>query len=145
MINEARDSRKDWASRPGTMILWWGLPIAIGASTVPMHLSFQAKAAICAISFVWMGTGCLLNARRCHRVHCYISGPVLLLGATFAGLVASGIVNLDQHTLQQRGQRDIGARVAFIRARDCLETLHLTVSGNSGDMYGRPPGCKGFD
>jgi hypothetical protein len=41
-----------------------------------------------------MATGCLLNARRCHRVHCYISGPVLLLGAILAGLVALGAVSL---------------------------------------------------
>jgi len=41
-----------------------------------------------------MATGCLLNARRCHRLHCYISGPVLLLGGLFAGLVAAGAFGL---------------------------------------------------
>ena len=45
-----------------------------------------------------MATGCLLNARRCHRVHCYISGPVLLLGAAMAGLVAAGVVDFGPRT-----------------------------------------------
>ena len=47
---------------------------------------------MCAGLFLWMATGCLLNARRCRRLHCYISGPVLLLGAIFSGLVALGVV-----------------------------------------------------
>jgi len=72
--------------------------------------------------------GCLLNAKRCHRVHCYISGPVLLSGAVFAGLVASGAVKVDQHTFKQRRRRDLGAGAAFIRAGNGLETLRLKAS-----------------
>ena len=87
-------ARKDWARRPLTIILWWGLPIAIGNAAGLLHLSFRVGAGVWAAAFVWMATGCLLNARRCHRVHCYISGPVLLLGACFAGLVASGMANV---------------------------------------------------
>ena len=90
-------SRKDWARQPLTIILWWGLPIAVVLAAGLLHLSFRASAGVCAASFAWMATGCLLNARRCHRVHCYISGPVLLLGAIFAGLVASGVVNVGPH------------------------------------------------
>jgi hypothetical protein len=86
--------RNDWASQPRTIILWWGLPIAIGVAANLLHLPFHAAAAICAGSLAWMATGCLLNARRCHRVHCYISGPVLMLGAIFAGLVALGAADL---------------------------------------------------
>ena len=85
---------KDWARQPVTIIGWWGLPIAVGVSAGLLHLPFRASAGVCAASFAWMATGCLLNARRCHRVHCYISGPVLLLGAVMAGLVAAGLVDL---------------------------------------------------
>jgi hypothetical protein len=85
--------RSDWASQPLTVFMWWGLPIALGASVGLLHLSFRASAGICAGLFVWMATGCGLNAMRCHRLHCYISGPVLLLGAIFAGLVAAGVAN----------------------------------------------------
>jgi hypothetical protein len=40
-----------------------------------------------------MGTGCVLNALRYARLHCYISGPVLWLGAIAASLVGIGIVS----------------------------------------------------
>lgn len=87
-------ARKDWARRPVTIIAWWELPIAIGLSSDLLHLPFRAGAGVCAVAFAWMATGCLLNARRCHRVHCYISGPVLLAGAAMAGLVAAGVLDL---------------------------------------------------
>src|SRR5258708_2229969 len=74
-------ARKDWARQPLTIILWWGLPIAVGVSVSLLHPPFRVAAGVCAVAFAWMATGCLLNARRCHRVHCYISGPVLLLFA----------------------------------------------------------------
>ena len=36
--------------------------------------------------------GCLLNARRCSRLHCFFSGPVLWLGAIAAALVGAGVI-----------------------------------------------------
>jgi hypothetical protein len=41
-----------------------------------------------------MGVGCLANAVRCRRIHCYVTGPVFLLAAVFAALSAFGIVQL---------------------------------------------------
>jgi hypothetical protein len=96
-MTDTAASHKDWARQPSTIVFWWGLPIAAGAAAGFLHLPFRAAAGVCAVSFAWMATGCLLNARRCHRVHCYISGPVLLLGAVIAGLVASGLADLGPH------------------------------------------------
>ncbi|MGH8089890.1 MAG: hypothetical protein ACREO6_00365 [Rudaea sp.] len=48
-------------------------------------------------AFIWMGVGCLLNARRCHRLHCYFSGPILLLGAIVAGLLGFGVIAPGPH------------------------------------------------
>ena len=45
------------------------------------------------LALAWMGGACLLNARRCGRVHCYVSGPILLAGAGLA--TASGGSVLD--------------------------------------------------
>ena len=80
------------------ILLWWGAPLAIGMLANAPHLSQRLDAGVWAVVFAWMGAGCLLNARRCHRVHCYISGPVLLLGAAFAALVVSGAVEPDPRT-----------------------------------------------
>ncbi len=48
----------------------------------------RAAAAVWALLFVWMGAGCVLNALRCRRLHCYISGPAFLVGALAALLIA---------------------------------------------------------
>jgi len=86
--------QKDLVRQPLSALLWWGLPITIGAFVGLFDLSLRVDAGICAVLFVWMATGCVLNARRCHRVHCYISGPVFLLGAVFAALLAVGLIDL---------------------------------------------------
>lgn len=39
-------------------------------------------------AFLVMGFGCLVNASRCGRVHCYIAGPVFLLAAGYVALTA---------------------------------------------------------
>ena len=62
-------------------------------------LPVRGTAIICVILFVWMGTGCILNARRCHRLHCYISGPTFLLGAVALGLLAAGLLGFGPHAL----------------------------------------------
>jgi hypothetical protein len=39
-----------------------------------------------------MGVACLLNARRCGRLHCHLTGPLFLLSALATLLDATGIV-----------------------------------------------------
>ncbi len=92
MTSEA--ARNDWARQPLSVCVWWGLPVAIGGSVSLLHLSLRADAGLCAVLFLWMATGCLFNAMRCHRLHCYISGPVLFVGAIFAVLTAAGVVQV---------------------------------------------------
>jgi hypothetical protein len=37
------------------------------------------------------GLLCVLNASRCHRTHCYITGPVFLLGALLTAVRAANV------------------------------------------------------
>ncbi|MDI3255130.1 MAG: hypothetical protein QJR10_10170 [Bacillota bacterium] len=37
-------------------------------------------------AFLLMGGACVVNAARCRRVHCYITGPVFLLSALYVVL-----------------------------------------------------------
>ena len=80
-IDCAANESRDWVRKPAGWIFWWGLPILIGVSTTFLRLSLVEAAFVWAGAFAWMGTGCLLNARRCSRLHCFISGPVLWLGS----------------------------------------------------------------
>lgn len=71
--------RKDWVSDHRSYAVAWGLPtvgLIIGA-----FLSAPIKVTIWSIALVWMGAACLLNARRCGRRHCYLTGPFFLLMA----------------------------------------------------------------
>jgi len=64
-----------------------------------MGLSVRMAALVWAISFVWMATGCFLNAVRSHQIHCYVSGPAFSLGAIVAGLIAAGLTVFGPHAL----------------------------------------------
>jgi len=41
-----------------------------------------------------MGVACVVNARRCGRLHCYITGPIFLGAALATVFAASEIVRL---------------------------------------------------
>ena len=69
------------------------MPVALGMSMNFWHLPLARTAVIWAIALAWMGTGCVLNAVRCGRRHCFIAGPVLWLGAIATGLVALGVLS----------------------------------------------------
>lgn len=92
------DRSRDWSRQPLGVVLWWGAPIALGVSTNFLGLSLAWTASIWAAALAWMGTGCVLNALRCARLHCYISGPVLWLGAVATVLVGIGVFS-GQHAL----------------------------------------------
>jgi hypothetical protein len=87
----------DFLANPATAILWWGLPLAAGLLVEFLPLSSLAKTAVWAAALAWMGAGCTLNARRCHRLHCYFSAPILFLGALAALLVGLGITPFGPH------------------------------------------------
>lgn len=89
----------DWARRPWMGLVWWGIPLGAGVAANQIASSPRAIALVWMVSFVWMALGCILNARRCHRLHCYISGPAFLLGAASLALFAAGIALLGPHSL----------------------------------------------
>jgi hypothetical protein len=89
----------DWVRRPGMGFVWWCLPLGGAVAANYFASTPRNIALVWMASFVWMGTGCVLNARRCHRLHCYIAGPAFLLGAVALVLFASGIALLGPHSL----------------------------------------------
>jgi hypothetical protein len=94
-----KHTRNDWVTRPGAGFFWWCLPLGLGLAANFLAVPVRGTAMIWVILFVWMGTGCILNARRCHRLHCYISGPTFLLGAVVLGFLAAGALAFGPHAL----------------------------------------------
>jgi hypothetical protein len=92
-------TRNDLVTRPGAGLFWWCLPLGLGFAANFLALPLRGTAIIWVFLFIWMGTGCILNARRCDRLHCYISGPTFLLGALVLGLLAAGFLGLGPHAL----------------------------------------------
>lgn len=85
---------RDLSRHLASAALWWGLPLVVGMFTNILPISSAAVAIVWAIALVWMGTGCVLNALRCGRLHCYIAAPVLLVGAIGVGLTGLGLTSL---------------------------------------------------
>ena len=67
------NSIKDWARSPRGYLIAWGIPsLALIAAA---WLAPGARALAWSAVLVWMGTGCIMNARRCGRTHCRYTGP----------------------------------------------------------------------
>lgn len=94
MTSALPQTSRDWLGCMYTSILAWWLPHA--AILAGLFVPITARAVIWIIALIWMGTACILNARRCNRTHCRYTGPyylvmsapVLALGA---GVISAGI------------------------------------------------------
>jgi hypothetical protein len=107
MAFDIAPSSRDWLRSPRTNLLAWWIPQA--AIVAALLAPVPVRAVIWIGALTWMGTACLLNARRCGRTHCRYTGPyylamivpVLILGtgsvsvgiyawAVFAGIILIG-------------------------------------------------------
>ena len=87
---------KDWAGNFRAYALAWGLPslIIIAGSLVDA----QARTMIWSAVLLWMGTACLMNARRCGRTHCRFTGPFylfLIIPVVFLGYGLTSLGSYD--------------------------------------------------
>ena len=48
-------------------------------------------------ALVILGTGCSINAARCGRIHCYLTGPFFLVKAEVALLYGVGVLPIGGH------------------------------------------------
>lgn len=90
-VSEQPDDKRDWA-RGTRLLLIWCVPIAIlvGSSWI----GGRYLVIVWPTLLTWMGAACLLNARRCRRLHCYLTGPYFLVLALTALLYGIGVVPL---------------------------------------------------
>lgn len=87
--------RRDWSGAWRTLAGFWGLPGAAMLAASPLEPT--SRAVIWIAMLVWMGVACFLNARRCGRTHCRITGPFFFVMAAFVGGYAAGMLPLGRH------------------------------------------------
>ena len=89
--NIARD-----LTRGASAWFFWCLPIAmlIAGGTLRPFMAW-----LWFVAFVIMGAGCAINALRCRRLHCYVTGPLFLLAALWSLLAAARVVPLHPNVL----------------------------------------------
>jgi len=82
--------RQDWVGNSRSYMIAWGIPTA--ALVVGIALPSPARTVIWSTALVWMGAACILNALRCGRIHCYLTGPFFLLMAVATFLHGFGFL-----------------------------------------------------
>ncbi len=89
-MNEERDILRNWFVAGMVFVL----PIIALSASGSVNIGVGWRTAIWAASFSTMGIGCIVNALRCGRVHCYLTGPFFLAMAAFTVLYGLGVVHL---------------------------------------------------
>ncbi len=88
-------TERDLSAHTGSFVAIWIAPIVLAGLVwlIVSEPQWMAGAAW-TVAFTWMGGACLVNARRCGRLHCYFSGPILLIGAVVSLVISAGVVDL---------------------------------------------------
>lgn len=74
-----------------SFLILWGVPLAL----VALGLGWvDARAWLWVPALTIAGLACLANATRCGRLHCFLTGPLFLLGAAATLASRLGIITL---------------------------------------------------
>ena len=91
MTNAPTQTSRDWLNGVQASLLAWWLPHA--AIFTGLFVPVTIRAAIWITALIWMGTACLLNARRCNRTHCRFTGPYYLAMIVPVVVLGFGVVS----------------------------------------------------
>ena len=115
MSNDAIQPSRDWLASTRTNALAWWIPQA--AILAGLFVPVPVRAAIWIIALLWMGTACMLNARRCGRTHCRYTGPYYLAMIVPVLVLASGIVSADFYGWLVPHARSVAHQMILLPAR----------------------------
>src|SRR5438876_11469340 len=93
MASDTVQRSRDWLRSPRTNLLAWWIPQA--AILAGLFVPVPVRSVIWIIALTWMGTACILNARRCGRTHCRYTGPYYLAMIAPVLVLASGVISVD--------------------------------------------------
>jgi hypothetical protein len=92
MSSEAVKTSRDWLGTCRTSALAWWIPHAV--LMVGLVAPVPLRATIWTVALIWMGTACVLNAKRCGRTHCRYTGPYYFVMILPVLVLGSGIVSV---------------------------------------------------
>lgn len=87
----------DWVQQRLPSLLLWKLPIALLVASALVPLEPVVRGLLWAAAFATMGLGCVRNALRCGRLHCYFTGPLFLGLGAVSWLQGIGTLDLGKH------------------------------------------------
>ncbi len=86
-------------ARGRSLLILWGIPGGILVVTLRLNaaevISPPLAAALFSASILWIAVGCLVNARRCGRVHCIIVGTLFPILSIFGIANTLGLIGLN--------------------------------------------------
>jgi hypothetical protein len=96
MAHDIAHGAQDWLRSPHTNLLAWWIPQAaiVAALFAPMAI----RTAIWIVALIWMGTACIMNAKRCGRTHCRYTGPYYLIMIVPVFVLGSSSVSVGAYT-----------------------------------------------
>ena|SRR5437868_2013096 len=95
MESDTIQNSRDWLRSPRTNLLAWWTPQA--AILAGLLVPVPVRSVMWIVALIWMGTACILNARRCGRTHCRYTGPYYLAMIVPVLALASGIISAGRY------------------------------------------------
>ena len=92
--SNSNSNSHDILSSPLLAFVLFCLPAIAIVATARYDLGGSWRTAVWPVALSTMGVGCIANAVRCGRVHCYIAGPFFLVMAVVTLLYGLGVVPL---------------------------------------------------
>jgi len=126
-------SSRDILSSPLLACIFFCLPAIAMAVTGNSRFANGWRTAVWTASLCIMGTACMVNAARCGRVHCYITGPFFLLMAILTLLYGLGIAPLGANGWTLLGLIILVGAVVFSCLPEMLFSKYRKLREKNGD------------
>jgi hypothetical protein len=85
---------RDILAKPWLALFFFWLPIVAIIVAGNSRFSNASRTIVWTVALVTMGAACIANARRCGRVHCFITGPFFVLMALITLLYGLSVLPL---------------------------------------------------
>jgi len=112
--------QSDLLSRRGTTILVYAVPTLAIVATSGEGVVEAVRTLVWTLAFAVMGIACVVNAVRCGRVHCYFTGPFLLLLAAASLLHGLRVVSFGPNGWQRLSLVAIAGTIVFLTVPERL-------------------------